>query len=71
MANGNDNGNIGGMTVNRAGKTSASFWTYRATSETPTIERLRELGLTISPEQYDSLTPGMKREIARSLGGGR
>ena len=55
--------------IDRNAPTPASFWSYQAASETPTHAEAIELGAIdarMTEEGWQSLTPGMRREIVRS-----
>lgn len=48
--------------------TPKTFWTYHAATETPTLATAIALGkiaATTTKEEWEKLTPGMKREIVR------
>lgn len=49
-------------------KTNKSFWTYTPSTETPSLEEALKAG-AIAPDtnlmQWESLSPGMRREICR------
>jgi hypothetical protein len=57
------------LPVDRNAPTPASFWTYQASSATPSYWEALECG-AIKPNMtesgWQSLTPGMRREIVRS-----
>lgn len=44
-----------------------SFWSYQAASDTPRFESLPEGCFSGSKDQWESLSPGMRREIVRSF----
>lgn len=49
--------------------TPKSFWSYQASSETPSLEEAIKLGAIAAKttqEEWDRLSSGMKREIVRS-----
>jgi hypothetical protein len=49
--------------------TAKSFWTYQAATPTPSLHEAINAGAiapSTTPEQWDALTPGMRREIVRS-----
>lgn len=55
--------------IDRAAPTPASFWTYQAGSATPSHAEALELGAIdarMTEDGWQSLTPGMRREIVRS-----
>jgi len=55
--------------INRSGVTPKSFWSYKASSETPSLEEAIKIGAISSnttQEQWQQLSPGMRREIVRS-----
>lgn len=43
-----------------------SYWTYKAASRTPTVNDLPKGAFKGTQEQFESLSPGMRREIERS-----
>jgi hypothetical protein len=49
--------------------TPKSFWSYQTGSETPSLEEAKAAGAiaaSTTPQEWDRLSPGMKREIVRS-----
>lgn len=42
-----------------------SYWTYRAGTQTPDYSELSEGTFKGTRKQWESLSPGMRREIAR------
>jgi hypothetical protein len=55
--------------MNNRPATPASFWTYQAGSATPSYAEALDCGAITSKmteQGWDTLTPGMKREIVRS-----
>lgn len=55
--------------MNTRPATPASFWTYQAGSATPSYAEALESGAIttkMTEEGWNTLTPGMKREIVRS-----
>jgi len=53
-------GNVGGLPILKGAPTPKDFWSYQAASETPGPPP------NISKADWESLSPGMRREIARS-----
>jgi hypothetical protein len=51
---------------NRAAATPASFWSYQASSPTPTVADLPAGAFNGTDEQFSQLSPGMRREILRA-----
>jgi hypothetical protein len=52
-----------------ANDTPKSFWSYQASTETPSLEKAIEIGAIsarTTPQEWDRMSPGMKREIVRS-----
>lgn len=51
-------------------KTNKSFWTYQSSTETPSLDEALKAGV-IAPDtnlmQWESLSPGMRREICRKV----
>lgn len=46
-----------------------SFWTYQAATETPSLEqaiRAGAIAASTTQEQWEAMSPGMRREIVRS-----
>lgn len=56
--------------VNQPAATPASFWTYHAATATPSYADAIACGAVnadrVTEEGWESLTPGMRREIVRS-----
>ena len=48
-----------------ARKTPKSFWSYQSTERTPDLADLPAGTFNGTQEQWESLSPGMRREIAR------
>ena len=51
--------------------TPKSFWSYQASTPTPSLEeaiQLKAINANTTQQEWDKLTPGMKREIVRSHG---
>jgi hypothetical protein len=44
-----------------------SFWTYRASTPTPTIAELPQGACRGTQAEWEALSPGMRREIARTV----
>ena len=44
-----------------------AYWTYKASSPTPSYEKAWMLGVKGTEQQWYSLSPGMRREIVRSI----
>lgn len=44
-----------------------SYWTYRAATPTPRFEELPEGVFSGSRDGWESLSPGMRREIVRQF----
>lgn len=45
----------------------ATYWTYQASSETPDYANVPDGAFRGTREQWESLSPGMRREIVRSF----
>jgi len=57
------------LPVDRDAPTPASFWSYQPSSPTPSYWEALEcgaIGANMSEDGWQSLTPGMRREIVRS-----
>lgn len=55
--------------INHQGQTPKSFWTYQSSSETPSLAEAVSAGAikkSTTEKEWDTLSPGMKREILRS-----
>ena len=55
--------------INHQGQTPKSFWTYQSSSETPSLTEAVSAGAIkkgTTEKEWDTLSPGMKREILRS-----
>jgi len=46
-------------------KTPQSFWSYQASEPTPTVAELPAGAFSGTQEQWEQLSPGMRREITR------
>ena len=47
-------------------KPPASYWTYQPCEPTPTVDDLPPGAFAGTQAEFETLTPGMRREIARS-----
>lgn len=47
-------------------KRNQSFWTYQATEPTPTVADLPAGAFRGTQDEFETLSPGMRREIARA-----
>jgi hypothetical protein len=47
--------------------TRKSFWSYQASTPTPSFEEIPSGGFNGTREEWESLSPGMRREIVRTL----
>lgn len=50
--------------------TPAAFWSYQAATATPSLQAAIDVGAisaTTTQAQWDAMSPGMRREIVRSL----
>lgn len=47
-------------------KKQEAYWTYRASSDTPELKDLPQGTFNGTEEQFNSFSPGMRREIYRS-----
>lgn len=57
------------MRIDRNAKTPASFWSYQASTPTPSYDDAKTsgaIGDKMTEAGWESLTPGMRREIVRS-----
>lgn len=57
------------LRINRAAPTPESFWSYKPATATPSLDEALAIGAIsqgTTEDTWQSLTPGMRREIVRS-----
>ena len=52
--------------INYRGSTPKSFWSYQSDTPTPRVEDLPPGAFKGTQDDFEKLSPGMRREIARS-----
>jgi hypothetical protein len=53
------------MLIRKDLPTPKSFWTYQSDTPTPTVDQLPAGAFAGTQEQFEQLSPGMRREIER------
>jgi hypothetical protein len=53
------------MRIDRNHPAPKNFWSYPPTTETPTLDQLPAGAFNGTSDQWESFSPGMRREIAR------